>query len=484
MPNEIKMLFHILKKIPFSYFDAAIAIALLSISVVPFYISGAYHDTQRVISTVVTALALIVSIWFVQVSRKTIFLICAAYSWGFVVTSFSPILMWSMVELGLLFSVVLLGICLLQTLRKDQITSIALLLVAIHFYYASHNLIEYFFTLVLGRTFEPFALSNGFSNVRAYGQFLIWTMPFLIGVLAVNPRLPNRYILVGLLMLDWGFELITLNRSFLVAMAATLPAVWWMAKDYSKSYSTWFLFTAVGGLVIFLLMLYVLPYLLRVDISHAIKFSTGRDMLDSSGRLQLWHDAFHLMKSHPWLGAGPMTTALDSGSITSAHPHNFVLQLLAEWGIPFTFFLITGGIIGVFKLRRLVRTSPKDRSPLILPVFASLSAAVVAGLFDGLIVMPVSLMYMTLEMSVCVGIWRTFTMHEHRQKIPRWLIPIVLIPAIYVASFSILYWPNRQSPLPVLFQISGSDYKLIEERNPRFWQTGLISISKKNAPSQ
>jgi hypothetical protein len=389
-----------------------------------------------------------------------------------------------MLELGLLFSVVSLGTCLVQTLRKDQIASIALLLIAIHFYYAAHNLMEYIFTLVLDRTFEPFALSNGFSNVRAYGQFLIWTMPFLIGFLAVSRKLSCRYLITGLLMVDWGFELIALNRTFLVAMLATLPAVWWMAKDYSKKYLAWFMLTALGGLATYLLMLHVLPYLLKVDISHAVKFSIGRDMLDSSGRLKLWIDAFHLMSSHPWLGAGPMATALDSGLVTSAHPHNYILQLLAEWGVPFTFFLVAGGVMGVIKLRRLVRISPEDRSPLILPVFASLSAAAVAGLFDGLIVMPVSLMYLAVVMSACTGIWRTFTTHEYRQKIPRWLVPIVLLPAVYAASFSVLHWPNRQSALSILSEINGNDYKLSEERNPRFWQTGLISVSKSNVPNR
>lgn len=456
--------------------SCAILIGLLFFSIWPFDEFAEFHDSQRMISTVLVAVALSVSLCIVQLSARTIWIIAAAYLWGLTAVYVSPIPLWSMLEFGLLFPVALLGITLIQKLNTRHIKHLFYIFVIIQSFYATHNLTDYFVVITTGAKLEPYSLANGFSNTRFYGQFLTWTMPFTIGALAANKQYSYRKAIAFLLIVEWGLEFLTLNRSFLVAMAATLPAVWWVAKEYWRRYAMWLLLTAAGGLGLYILMLHVIPTLLGIDVSYAVKFSSGRDMLDSSGRVQLWSDAMHLMMNHPWMGAGPMMTALDSVSKISAHPHNFVLQLLAEWGIPFTLILAAGGIFGMIKWTALVRSSSIDRTPLALPIAASLSAGVVAGLFDGLIVMPVSLVYMTLVLSACAGLWRTFTPQEQRRRIPRWAIPVFLAPAIFVAVFSTINWPHWTSTTPAPLPMSESRYQLLNKLNPRFWLTGHISL--------
>lgn len=462
-------------------FSGVLLLCLLFLSIWPFKQFAEFHDSQRMVSTVLVAVALSLSICIVQLSARTIWMVAAAYLWGLTAVYVSPLPLWSMLEFGLLFSVALLGITLIQKLNTGHIKHLVYIFVIIQAFYATHNLTDYFVVITTGAKLEPYSLANGFSNTRFYGQFLTWTMPFTMGALAVNKQYPYRKAIAFLLIVEWGFEFLTLNRSFLVAMAATLPAVWWVAREHWRRYAMWLLWTAAGGVALYILILHVIPGLLGIDVSYAVKFSSGRDMLDSSGRVQLWLDAMHLMMNHPWLGAGPMMTALDSASKISAHPHNFVLQLLAEWGIPFTLLLAVGGIFGMLKWRALVRSSPIDRAPLALPIAASLSAGAVAGLFDGLIVMPVSLVYMSLVLSAYAGLWRTFTPQEQRHRIPRWAIPAFIAPAIFVAAFSTMNWPHWTSTTPAPMPMSGNGYQLLNKLNPRFWLTGHLSLAPVNS---
>lgn len=466
---------HILQRY---WFGFSVSVALLLLSVWPFEQFAQFHDSQRLISSVLVAVALCISLYVARLSAETIWTIAAAYAWGIVAVCLSPLPMWSMLEFGLLFSCALLGLVLIQKFDENTIRHFFCIFVIIQAFYVTHNLTDYFVVITTGARLEPYSLCNGFSNTRFYGQFLTWTMPFTIGALTANKEYSYRKIIGFLLMIEWGFEFLTLNRSFLLAMVATFPAAWWVAKEHWQNYVKWMFWTACGGLGLYVLMLHVLPGLLGIDVSYAVKFSSGRDILDSSGRVQLWLDTFHLMMNNPWIGAGPMMTALDTTSKISAHPHNFVLQLFAEWGIPFTLLLMAGGTYTLLKWRKLVRSEHIARTPLALPIAASLTAAVTAGLFDGLIVMPVSLTYMTLVISMFAGSWREYTPDVQRYKISRLAIPALLAPAIFVAGFAVSNWPHWSAYTTNPAPMSGQGYKLLSKLNPRFWLTGHISILK------
>jgi putative inorganic carbon (hco3(-)) transporter len=460
-------------------FTVLLTVCLLVLSVWPFEQYAQSHDSQRLISTVLVAAALLVSLCFAQVSVRSIWIVAAGYICGLLAVYMSPLPLWSMLEFGLLFSVALLGLTLIPKLSGLQSKHLLYIFVIIQTFYVVHNLTDYAVVMITGAKLEPYSLCNGFSNTRFYGQFLTWTMPFTIGALAVNKHYPYRKAIAFLLLIEWGFEFLTLNRSFIVAMAATLPAVWWVNRPQFNAYANWLLLSAGGGFAIYILMLHVVPGLLGIDVSYAVKFSSGRDVLDSSGRVQLWLDSAHLMMSHPWLGAGPMMTALDSTSKIASHPHNYILQLLAEWGVPFTLLLVVGATYGAIQWKKLINKTSIEIQLLALPVTAALAAGAVAGLFDGLLVMPVSLTYMTLILASCAGIWRALTPNVHRRRFPWWAIPILILPAIFTAVFAVNNWPRWLPNTTMTETMSGDGFKLQAELLPRFWSTGKIVITNK-----
>lgn len=67
--------------------------------------------------------------------------------------------------------------------------------------------------------------------------------------------------------------------------------------------------------------------------SSFFRQSVGRPLAHTSGRTWMWPIAVEDARSHPFLGIGPMGYACVSPA-GFGHPHNFALQLAAEWGLP------------------------------------------------------------------------------------------------------------------------------------------------------
>lgn len=462
---------------------ALFLIALLILAIAPYFQMAVPHDTQRLLSSILVAMTLTVSLWFAKLSVKLLWVIASVFLWGILAVWLSPMPFWSSLEFAMLFSVALLSISLFQKVDASLIKKLAIIFVVIQTFYLSINLTYYIAVMKYSNVLVPYNLVTGFSNIRFYAQFLIWTVPFVLAILVIYPKIASRNAIVSILMFDWAYQFLTGTRAFMLALVITIPVVWLFTKadkQLWKQYTKWLLITAVGGFVLYLLMLFVIPALCGVDVDMALDASARRDMWNSRGRVHLWQEAFRLMSAHPWLGAGPMMTAMLVDLKTSAHPHNFVMQFLAEWGIPFTSALLFFITIGILRWKKLIDVNRVERMPLALPVLAALSAGITAGLVDGLIVMPVSLVYMTLVIGLLAGLWRAWTPAEVRISFPKWLIPLFAAPAVYVAIYTLTMWPERNVSMKLRQPIIGNGYHIIEDIHPRFWTVGHIVLDKTN----
>ncbi len=462
-------------------FVALFLVALLILAVAPYFQMAVPHDSQRLLSSILVAVALVVSLWFTKLGVKLLWVMASVFLWGMLAVWLSPMPFWSSLEFAMLFSVALLCIALFPKVDAALLKQLAIIFVIIQTFYLSLNLTYYIAIMVTSNTMLPYSLVTGFSNIRFYAQFLIWTVPFVLAILVMYPKLPFRNAIVLVLMFDWAYQFLTGTRAFVLALAITIPVVWLFTKadkQLWRQYTKWLLITASGGFVLYLLMLFVIPGLCGVDVDMALDASARRDMWNSSGRVHLWQEAFRLMGEHPWLGAGPMMTAMLVDLKASAHPHNFVMQFLAEWGIPFTSALLFFITIGIIRWKKLIDVNHLERAPLALPVVAALSAGITAGLVDGLIVMPVSLVYMTLVIGLSAGLWRAWTPADVRISFPKWLIPLFAAPAIYVAAYTVNMWPERNVATKLRQPIIGHGYHIIQDTHPRFWVVGHIVLDR------
>jgi putative inorganic carbon (hco3(-)) transporter len=127
-----------------------------------------------------------------------------------------------------------------------------------------------------------------------------------------------------------------------------------------------------------------------------------------SGRELLWVSSMMFSAQHPLFGIGPMHYAYFS-SVVGAHPHNVLLQWLAEWGIPAA-LMMTGvcahaGLVFAGHVRRASGVAQDGRGCVEIAMLAALAGAAAQAMVDGVMVMPVSQTLLALLCGWAIGMY-------------------------------------------------------------------------------
>jgi O-antigen ligase len=439
---------------------------LSSLALLPFFSPLEFHDSQRILSILLATALVIGRIWHAEWTRHTLVVLLTLTTLGIASVSLSPAPLWSGTEFALLFTVFLLPVILFRHVDEAGLQQIAMAMMLIQAGYVSRDLWNYREILLNGYPLHAVTIIDGFSNMRFYGQFLVWTVPFSLGALANSTIKRGHVVFIGVLALNWTMAYLSGSRSFFLAMLGSIVLTGWCIPLLWKRYTAWLLGTALIGLIFYVLLVLWLPNLLgSPDPETLASYSMKRDLTDPNGRFDIWIHALQEAWANPWLGVGPMMTAEVSFFKTEAHPHNYLIQWVTEWGIPFTLLLI--GFLGyqLWQWRQTIREVPQQRAPLALPVTASIGAAGVAGLFDGLLVMPVSLAYLVLIVGIAVRLQHTWTPHKPRIHLSPIASILLLLPTLTLAGFTLYQIPNvLESPF-------------VGKVTPRFWANGTIKLT-------
>ena len=262
----------------------------------------------------------------------------------------------------------------------------------------------------------PLALDDfttNFSNIRFFNHAQTSTLPLLILLCCLTPKTAKlRWLWLAVTTYWWMALFATMGRGTLLGMAAGCVAAAVFARRRAFSYLRSVMLTAALGGLAYFLLLTVVPALLGVAGMHSFTFAVERTVADpTSARWPLWHLAVALITEHPWLGVGPMHFAHYTGHLhIAAHPHDWLLQIGAEWGLPALLCLLIAVALG---LRALLRAGARiDRDDTAnQAIFAALSVGAVAILVDGLVsgifVMPQSQLAIALYLGCAIGWQRT-----------------------------------------------------------------------------
>jgi len=368
-----------------------------------------WHDGQRLAQ--LTLLAVVVLVVGVRgVSRGGLYAawpplsfpvraaLLVAFALGLVSSLDAPLMRWAMLEWGMSWLMVVLTLsiaaeCRLAGRQMDQ--KLVILFFATAMAYATSVGAVYVTMLmvapVYGQSLDLRELYIGFSNVRFFGHLQTMVLPFLL--------LPAMW---------WGT---TKGRSFLFW---AVPVVWWMLMIGAGTRGTWggvIVGVAVvaccggiagrrwiqwqiagflGGLACYALFVLIVPELLQLPTLYLHR---NGEIMSLSLRDILWNKALAFTASHPLFGVGPMHFAYYSTDI-GAHPHNVVLQWLAEWGIPAAVLLTgvcaTGGIAFLRHVRSAGFAVENRTSMIRVALLAALAGAGAQAMVDGVFVMPVS----------------------------------------------------------------------------------------------
>jgi hypothetical protein len=195
--------------------------------------------------------------------------------------------------------------------------------------------------------------------------------------------------------------------------------------------------------------------------------SLGRPMANTSGRSWMWKIAIQDAVNHPLLGIGPMNYVCTS-SVNMGHPHNFLLQTAAEWGIPvalafgFLFLYLLAAAIPYW--RRQKREEPSDQLLGCLLLTGLVSAALYSCL-SGVMMMPASQVTGLLLCGMLLGLVPLQGDGRASPAARTSFIPAVLASVALLA----LSWHELST-----LEERAALLRPGEDMHPRIWQNAMV----------
>ncbi|OQW98936.1 MAG: hypothetical protein BWK73_51475, partial [Thiothrix lacustris] len=437
---------------------------LAGLALLPFFLPLEFHDSQRILTIMLATVLLSKQLWSSTWTPLTLTVFSVLAVLGLVASSLSPAPLWSGVEFALLFTVFLLTQVLFRSVDTAFIQHLAMTMLLIQGGYVLRYLWNYAEIAMNGYPLNPIAMI-GFSNIRFYGQFLVWTVPFCTAALATYKPTRWRWLALNILALSWSMAYLSGTRSFFIAMLASILITLWLTPTVWKRYVQWLFITAAVGVVYYAILVLWLPEIINTPEPETLaSYSVHRELTHSNGRFDIWLHTLQQTWEHPWFGLGPMMTAETGFFKTEAHPHNYWIQWVSEWGIPFTLLLSLFLGYQLWCWRQAMQTKASERQLFALPAVASLGAAATAGLFDGLMVMPISLAYMTLILGIAVSLQHTWTNPADRIRLPHWATVVLLLPTVALAGFTVYQLPRVV------------DAPFTANSRTRFWTDGSLTV--------
>ncbi|ARA93005.1 hypothetical protein AWN76_007430 [Rhodothermaceae bacterium RA] len=319
----------------------------------------------------------------------------------------------------------------------------------------------------------------GFSHVRFFNQIQTWTLPLLAlpVFLLSTERRGLRVISAGMLWMWWMLLFASGGRGTLLA---TVSAMFFVALVYGRRARYWLRVQGVAALAG--LALYALLF---KGIGHAGQSIMDRTLTSDSGRLELWAHAWAAVVEAPLLGIGPMHLAYYPDRVENAHPHNVLLQWMAEWGSVATVLLVVLVFWGLWAWVRQGRRqvySHRDlhRWPVRIAITGSLVAASIHALLSGIVVMPVSQMLMVVVVGWALGCYQP----SHRSHRAAAWKHHLLAGTVWLALLAVGLGVAPDLPgLPHRKEIY-TDWTGSYDLRPRYWQQGFIGYENDRYPTE
>lgn len=307
---------------------------------------------------------------------------------------------------------------------------------------------------------------GAFVNVRTFAELQFLTLFLLPGAWLKMNSTGWRCFIGLTAMLWWSLLLLTGTRSALVALPFALLVLGLVGGRNTLS---WFKVLAaqfVAGILVFLFLRGGVAWYLNTSFWGQGSMSFARS--SSSGRLDLWAEAWTHFLQHPWLGNGPGAFACFTRELV-ATPHNLFFQLLSEWGVYITLISLALALFMFVALVRHMRAGNQAK-PLHFSLFATLVATVTACMMEGMIIGPLQQMLVVWVFGWALHVFANEKFAPLTGKAlcgyqVKWVIGLVLLLAIAL-------W-GVKSDLELQQKLLVSPEGVVNlSYGPRFWADG------------
>ncbi len=408
------------------------------------------------------------------------------FGWGLISSLLAPMPKFAFMEVGF-YGLAWIIIVTVATLRiwhgaafDRWILTILMIICGAYGVYLLTTDVQLWF-LGAGKGVDPtveqnMLLAPSFMNVRFFANMISFSLPLIVlpSLLFCDHPRPLRWIYFAISVL-WWYALILNHCQTLWLEWVVIPVVvlaWFRSagflwlKQHVKA--------AVCGSILYVLLTIVIPWFLPSGVSAPPLAGTD------DGRLALWWYTLKMIVHHPVFGVGPLHFAYYENKITQvAHPHNSVLLLAVEWGIPAALLLLSLIGWGLVKWVKYYRLSPVVDINRIK--YIALSAAFLGGAIDsllsGVMVMPLSQLMMMLTVGWMLGVYYSGKTHMSvvGVKPQIWLAVTIIMAGVLLGHG--LYPLILQLPEQVatfIQQSCGGDYDSTCIVSPNFWAQGWI----------
>ena len=275
--------------------------------------------------------------------------------------------------------------------------------------YSLRVLVTYVTALASGYQLDMHGLAVGFSNIRFLNHAQTALLPLIVLLcLQARPGSALRRTWFALGAFWWALLYVSEARATWLALAAGCTFVFLVRRRHAYGFLKTMGASALGGGLIYGVMFILLPMLGGLHAIGDLAKVVERTASDpASGRMLLWRRALELIAQHPWLGVGPQHFSHYGADLqTGAHPHDWVLQIASEWGVPALLCVMCLAGLGLHALLRTgARIAPADRDQqqVLVVLMAAAGAILVDGLFSGVFVMPQSRLAIALVAGCAIG---------------------------------------------------------------------------------
>lgn len=445
-----------------------------------WYRGFSWHDQQRLYQLILLYVFAGAAVFLPApiLPRSAFILLYTVLGFGLTSAFFAEFPAWALKEWARYAGLILLTLVIAYSTRQTWFfKAILYLLTSVAFLNAFQFIVYYcmaFLTEIY--MFEADLLFNGFSNPRFLNQFQMLCMPILAGLVVLHWSNHGRYrrLLSSLffvtLLIHWCIAFSLGSRGLWLGLAASHLALLLFFPRFWRLLAI----QAVAGILGFLLyqlLFFIIPEWLGQEsiLRSSLRFGLSK-------REVLWDIAWHMFLENPWLGVGPMHFAATVNPI-AAHPHQVVLQWLAEWGLFATLAACILACLGMWHVLRILR-SPKAK-PIDAVLWLSIAGALAVAQVDGVFVMPYTETWLAILIGLALARWSTPTTQaaalqqgrSSRQLIPCLSYKLLALTVILILGNILI---NEVSTLPqdseTHMEKHGTGYV------PRFWLQGWIPM--------
>ena len=425
-----------------------------------FSIGGTFYDSQRIAQSILLVLSGILFSFSRSIYGQLFFsqsqllprvlllstLFCVVGFWSALFSQDTSNSVMYVVLYALLF-VLLLSIATLFT--NNFAKAILCLILLFHSGVVLYSSLFLVFALFQSDVVSPWIIYFGFDNIRFFNQVQIFVLPLLLYLFKVR-----RISIAAHFFMFANLMLMFVGGGLGVALSWLCICLMIFAFD-KRVFNLALVHTVVA---------FLLAYVVLNDFEMAGGGNTEVIVLSDGSRLPIWLSVLHGLEwRHLFFGIGPGLYVDISGVSTVSHPHNFLLELLYEWG---ALGLVVALSLVLVTLRHYVINVYRFGSFSIGDAFMlSWAGGLLYSLVSGVLVMPVPQTLLFVAWGVVVGYVSKSPPVEYTSIGLRSFWSSVLRFAVFLLS--LLYG------FMVIFSLLAMSDLDVSIQGPRFWINGL-----------